>query len=54
MGPVRDNIEVPMCMLSSLNRDEIMANPVQLDCQVVIPLPTEDQWKDAMMNDPDL
>ena len=54
VGPVRDNIKVPMCMLSSLNRDEIMANLVQLDCWVVIPLPMEDQWKDATASDPDL
>ena len=32
VGLVRDDAEVPMCMLSTLNRDEMMANPVQLDC----------------------
>ena len=54
VGPVRDNAKVPMCMLSSLNRDEMMANPVQLDHRVVIPLPMEDQWKDTIMSNPDL
>ena len=54
VGPVRDDAEVSMCMLSRLNEDEVMANLVQLDRQVMIPLPTEDQWKDAIASDPDL
>ena len=32
LGPVRDDAEVPVCMLSRLNEDEVMANLVQLDC----------------------
>ena len=43
-----------MCMLSRLSKDEVMANLVQLDCWVVIPLPMEDQWKDVTADDPDL
>ena len=54
VGPVGDDVEVPACMLLSVSEDEVMANPVQLDCQVVIPLPMEDQWKDATVGDPDL
>ena len=54
LGPVENDAEVPVCMLSRLNEDEAMANPVQLDCRVVIPLPTEDQWKDAMASNLDL
>ena len=54
LGPVGDDAEVPVCMLLRLNEEEVMVNPVQLDCQVVIPLPTEDQWKDMTASDPDL
>ena len=43
VGPVRDDAEVLMCMLSRLSKDEVMANPVQLDHWVVILLPMEDQ-----------
>ena len=43
VGPVGDGAKVLVCMLTSLTKDEVMANLVQLDCQVVIPLPMEDQ-----------
>ena len=54
MGQVGAATGIPVCMLMTLTDDEVVANPVQLDCWVVIPLPTEDQWKDATTSDPDL
>ena len=46
--------EMPRCAMGSPPEETVLACPVQVDWQVIIPLPTEDQWQIETAKDLDL
>ena len=46
--------EMPKCAMGTPPDGAVLACPVQVDQQVIISLPTENQWQYKMVKDPDL